>query len=56
MLAAMKRVRAEHATTPEKARQFLIDEGYLEKDGTVNPVYTTASARLEGNAKRSRSR
>lgn len=41
MLAAMKRVRAEHVTTLEKARQFLIDEGYLEKDGTVNPTYSS---------------
>ena len=39
LLAAMERVRAEHASTPEKARQFLIEEGFLTENGELAEPY-----------------
>jgi hypothetical protein len=43
LLAAMKRVHAEHAATPEKARQFLKQEGLLTEDGKLTEPYKLAS-------------
>jgi hypothetical protein len=42
-LEAMKRVRAEHAATPEKARQFLQREGYLTETGELAEPYRSAT-------------
>ena len=44
-LAAMERVTAEHAATPEKARQFLKDEGFLDQDGCVTKPFRSAVER-----------
>ncbi|MFG1427552.1 hypothetical protein [Roseixanthobacter glucoisosaccharinicivorans] len=38
-LAAVARVRAEHAATPEKARAFLMKEGVVDKDGELTGHY-----------------
>lgn len=38
-LDAMKRVRAEHAATPKKARKFLMKEGVVDKDGELTGHY-----------------
>jgi hypothetical protein len=38
-LEAMERVRAEHASTPEKARKFLQQEGYLTETGEIAEPY-----------------
>jgi hypothetical protein len=41
-MAAMERVRAEHTSTPEKARQFLKDEGLLTETGELTEPYRPA--------------
>lgn len=38
---SMKRVRNENATTPEKARKFLQDEGVLTATGKLTNKYTS---------------
>ena len=40
-LAAMERVRVEHAATPEKAREFLKREGLLTETGELAEPYKT---------------
>jgi hypothetical protein len=42
-LDAMERVRAEHAATPEKARQFLKQEGLLTETGELAEPYKTTT-------------
>ena len=42
LLEAMERVRAEHAATPERARQFLQQEGYLTETGELAEPYRSA--------------
>jgi hypothetical protein len=42
-LEAMDRVRAEHAATPEKARQFLKREGLLTEAGDLAEPYKTST-------------
>jgi hypothetical protein len=42
-LEAMDRVRAEHAATPEKARQFLKQEGLLTEAGDLAEPYKTST-------------
>jgi hypothetical protein len=42
-LAAMKRLRAEHTATPEQARQFLKEEGFLTETGEVAEPYTASN-------------
>jgi hypothetical protein len=44
-LAAIKRIRAENASSPEKARQFLKEEGYLTDDGLVAEPYSSSPRR-----------
>jgi hypothetical protein len=39
LLEAARRVREKYASTPEKARQFLIDEGVLTEDGELTKHY-----------------
>jgi hypothetical protein len=39
ILAAMDRVRAANTATPEKAREFLKNEGFLTSEGTVAQPY-----------------
>jgi hypothetical protein len=39
LLEAMKRVRAEHASTPEKARRFLMEEGLITESGELTERY-----------------
>ena len=39
LLAAIVRVRAEHASTPEKARQFLTEEGLITESGELTEHY-----------------
>jgi hypothetical protein len=41
-MAAAERTRIEHTSSPEKARQFLMDSGYLDKDGEIAPPYRSA--------------
>ena len=38
-IEGMARLRKEHAASPEKARQFLKDSGYLTEDGEVAYPY-----------------
>jgi hypothetical protein len=38
---SMRRVRDENATTPEKARKFLQDEGVLTATGKLTSKYTS---------------
>ena len=38
-IEALARLRQEHAGSPEKARQFLKDSGYLTEDGEVAYPY-----------------
>lgn len=45
LLATMDRVTAEHTATPEKARQFLKDAGYLDQDGRVAKPFRSAEPR-----------
>jgi hypothetical protein len=40
-LAAMARVRAVHMATPEKARQFLMEEGVIDENGKLTEHYRT---------------
>jgi len=42
-LAAMARVRAVHLATPEKARQFLMEEGVIDENGELTEPYRPAS-------------
>jgi hypothetical protein len=42
LLRAMKRVHAEHAATPEKARKFLQEEGLITETGELTPYYRPA--------------
>jgi hypothetical protein len=39
LLEAMERVRAEHASTPEKARRFLQQEGLITETGELAEPY-----------------
>ena len=39
ILAAINQVRAANTASPEAARQFLKDEGFLANDGTVAQPY-----------------
>lgn len=41
LLEAMKALRAENTATPEKARQFLMEEGILASDGKLAEPYRT---------------
>jgi hypothetical protein len=43
LLAVMERVRAEHASTPEKARQFLKAEGLITESGELAERYRPAT-------------
>jgi hypothetical protein len=43
LLEAMERVRAEHAATPEKARQFLQQEGLLTETGELAEPYRSTT-------------
>jgi len=40
-LAALDKVQAEHCETPEKARQFLQEEGYLTEEGEIAKPYAS---------------
>lgn len=40
--AAAKRIRKEYLSSPEKARQFLIDSGYLDRNGEIAEPYKSA--------------
>lgn len=42
LLKAMERVRAEHTATPEKAREFLKEEGLLTEAGELAAPYKPA--------------
>ena len=42
LLEAMEHVRAEHCSTPEKARQFLQREGLLTETGELAEPYRSA--------------
>lgn len=41
-IAAMAALRAANTASPETARQFLKDEGYLTRDGRVAEPYAQA--------------
>jgi hypothetical protein len=41
-LAAVKQVGAANTASPEAARHFLEQEGYLNKDGSIAPQYSSA--------------
>ena len=43
MLAAMERVRAVHMSTPEKARQLLMEEGVIDENGELTEPYRPAA-------------
>jgi hypothetical protein len=40
--AAMERLRRENTSSPEKARRFLYEEGFLDANGEVAPPYASA--------------
>jgi hypothetical protein len=42
-LSAMGRLRAERTATPEKARQFLKEEGFLTETGKIAEPYTASN-------------
>jgi hypothetical protein len=42
-LAAMERLRAANTRSPEIARKFLRDEGFLTEEGDLAPPYTPPS-------------
>jgi hypothetical protein len=42
-LEAMERVRAEHASTPEKARRFLQQEGLITETGELAEPYRSTT-------------
>jgi hypothetical protein len=46
-LLAMERVRVANTASPEKARQFLKEEGYLAEDGTVAAPYASVDRVLK---------
>ncbi|KAA5598234.1 hypothetical protein [Blastochloris sulfoviridis] len=48
---AIKAVRAVHAASPEKARQFLAKQGVLDKRGQLTKKYAPAKARSLTRAK-----
>jgi len=41
-LLAMERLRAANTATPEKARRFLKEEGFLTENGDVAEPYASA--------------
>jgi hypothetical protein len=41
-LLAMARLRAANTASPDKARQFLKEEGFLTEQGTVAEPYASA--------------
>jgi hypothetical protein len=41
-LTAIEQVRAANTASPEAARNFLQEEGYLNKDGSVAAPYKSA--------------
>jgi hypothetical protein len=44
LLAAMDRVREANTASPEAARQFLKDEGFLAADGAIAQPYQPKTA------------
>ncbi len=46
-LAAMARLRAANLASPEKARQFLKEEGFLTENGDIAEPYASASQVLK---------
>jgi hypothetical protein len=38
-LADLERLRAEHTSTPEKARAFLVKEGVVDTHGELTEAY-----------------
>jgi hypothetical protein len=42
--AAMERLRKENTSTPEKARKFLKEEGFLDENGEIAEQYASAVA------------
>jgi hypothetical protein len=44
-LVAMAKLRAENTATPEKARQVLIEEGYLTSTGEIAEPYASGRRR-----------
>ena len=44
LLEAAQRVRAKYASTPEKARQLLKDEGVLDANGELAEQYKPSAA------------
>ena len=46
-LIAMERLRVANTATPEKARQFLIEEGFLTADGKVAEPYASVDPILK---------
>lgn len=42
-LVAMERLSAANAASPEKARQFLKEEGFLTQEGTIAEPYASAN-------------
>jgi len=46
-LAAMERIRVANTASPEKARQFLKEEGFLTADGTVAEPYVSSNKAIK---------
>jgi hypothetical protein len=46
-LLAMERLRVANTASPEKARQFLKEEGYLTEDGKVAEPYASVGPVLK---------
>lgn len=46
-LESMERVRAANATTPDKARKFLQEEGVLTASGELTDRYSTTPSSTE---------
>jgi hypothetical protein len=44
-LTAMERLRAANTASPEKARQFLKEEGFLTENGDIAEPYASANRR-----------
>jgi hypothetical protein len=47
-LAAVKQVSAANTASPEAARNFLEQEGYLNKDGSIADPYKSAQSSNDG--------
>ena len=47
-LAAMEQIRVANTASPEQARQFLKDEGFLTEEGAVAELYAPSNKAAQG--------